>query len=524
MDNPPEYQALAEEIVAASIRKAIFVDDNATLPFSKESISDEFCANLFQSFNKNNSVIDFFPYSNGAGIVEKILTGRNDLIILDWELSEKTPKYKDTLEIIKAIISNESPHFLCIYTNEESGKFHDILLMIKAHLNSYVPQLEYEFDELSDMLDEFGLELETFSTNFNELIFDYLLVSNHDEKNLRSKLNSELRNLFKKDYESFSGHFPNLKEFCFRYKGFIKEDGDSISFYTNSYKDNNCILANNTIILVVQKDEIEPKNFITGFSNSILNVPHSYLTLVSLDYRNKFLQQSSFLGKELQRINENAFYHHMIELGVEFENFIQELWKYDNTSFLNTFKSRVIENFEKFKKDNGIVEKIDKDGSIYKELAKLNSYYNTTPKLFNSGKLLFGDIFFVDDSDIVLLCITAHCDCLRPQKINNNFFFIEGKINDLKGSHLYDSDSGFKSFILIETEPKMIDWGECKPFTLHIPEGINNKGNHIDVLMNSKEVKLTYLNTLKENYAQRISNNAFGYASRVGISFAKVAK
>ncbi|WP_319500343.1 response regulator receiver domain [uncultured Draconibacterium sp.] len=521
MNNLPEYQELAQEIIAASIKKAIFVDDNATLPFSKESISDDFCSDLFQSFNQNNSVIDFFPYTNEVDVVEKILTGRNDLIILDWELSEKTPKYKNTLEIIRAIISNESPHFLCIYTNEESSKFSEILLMIKAHLNYYESQIEYKFDELPDFLDEFGIGLEDFSIDFDEIIFNYLLASNEDEKGLRKRIISELRKLFGKDFKAFNNLFPSFIEFCYRYKGFTKKDHDLVPFYTNSFKDNNCIVANNTIILVVQKKEIKPESFISGFSNSILNVPHSYLTLVSLDYRNKFLQQSSFLGKELQRINENAFYHHMIELGVEFENFIQELWKYDNTSFLNSFKSKVIENFEKFKNDNGIEENIDKQGDIYKELAKLNSYYNIAPKLFNSGRILFGDIFFVDDSDIVLLCITAHCDCLRPQKINNNFFFIEGKINNLKGTHLKDSDSGFKSFILIENEPKMIDWGDCKPFTLHIPEENNDKKNPIVVLMNNQEVKLTYINTLKENYAQRISNNAFGYASRVGISFAK---
>lgn len=522
MTNPSVYNKVAEEIISSSIKKAIFIDDNATLPFSKESISDVFCSNLFNSFKSNNSVLDFHPYLKGENIKDKILSGRNDLIILDWELSEVTPKYNDTLGIIKEVISNESPHFLCIYTNEKQDAFKDIIILIKAYLRSFKHQLSKGFETLSDFIDDCGLELESFKDEFDELIRDYLLESQINEKALRKHINKELRNFFGDDYDEFSQKFPELIEFCFNYLGFVKEENENV-YYTNVYKENNCIIGNNTIILIVQKGEIEPKNFISGFSKSIINIPHSYLTLVSLDYRNKFLEQSSFLGKELQKISENAFYHHMIELGSEFENFIRELWKYDNTSFLNNFKSNVIENFESFKVSHSIERNISKEGELYKELAKLNTYYNISPKLFNTGKLLFGDIFFLSkNSDKVLLCITAHCDCLDPKKINNNFFFIEGSIIDLKGKHLQDSDSGFKSFIIKDNEPKIIDWGECKPFTLYVTDENNHKEGSITVFMNNEEIELKYFISLKENYTQRISNNAFGYASRVGISFAKL--
>jgi hypothetical protein len=304
--------------------------------------------------------------------------------------------------------------------------------------------------------------------------------------------------------------------------GFIKSDVGHV-YYTNIYKESDCLVGNNTIILIVQKGQIEPQNFISGFSKTILNIPHSYLTLVCLDYRNKFLEQSSFLGKELQKISENAFYHHMIELGSEFEEFIRELWKYDNTSFLNTFRSAVIENFDSFKESNDIVSKTQKDTELYLELAKLNSYYNIAPRSFNQGKILFGDIFTLNiNTDSVLLCITSHCDCLRPQKINNNFFFIEGELRNLKPDYLVKSDSNFKSFIMHNDIPKIIDWGECKPFTLFISDESNSKVGSIKVLLNNNEVELKYFQTLKENYTQRIANNSFGYASRVGISFAKI--
>ena len=522
MNNSDTYNSIAEEIVSNSIKKAVFIDDDATLPFSKESISDEFCSNLFNSFLSNNSVIDFFQYSKGENVNEKILSGRNDLIILDWELSKATPKYADTLEIIKAVISNESPHFLCIYTNEKSEAFQDIIIKIKAHLNSYILQLTCEFYELQDYLDTCGLEFDVFSSRFNEQIKNYLLSEQSEEIKIKKEIDTELKKFLNDYFDDFQIKFSDFRKFCFNCLGFSKEESEKV-FYTNVYKENNCIVANNTIILLVQKGEIEPENFIPGFSKSVLNIPHSYLTLVSLEYRNKFLEQSSFLGKELQKISENAFYHHMIELGPEFEDFIRELWKYDNTSFLNAFKSKIIETFESFKKTNDVENKIKKDGELFKELAKLNSYYNIAPKLFNKGKLLFGDIFTIKNiSNKVLLCITAHCDCLRPQKIKNNFFFIQGDIIELKKKHLEEADSDFKSFIIQNDKPIVINWGACKPFTLYVSDESNTKESSIKVLMNNEKIELNYLCTLKENYTQRIANNAFVNASRVGISFAKI--
>jgi hypothetical protein len=524
MSSSVTYNEIAEGIISNSIKKAIFIDDEAVKPFSPESMSNKFCSNLFNSFNDNNSVIDICPYSKELNTTDKILTGRNDLIILDWELSKVTPKYKDTLEIIKKIISNESPHFLCVYTNEEQSIFSDIIIKIKAYLNSFEQQLTGDFEVFNNFLDDCGLELDSFKEEFDESIRNYLLESQSDEKKSRKELIKGFRQFFSDDYDSFVADFADLNEFCFNYLGFTQQ-GQQESFYTNVYKENNCIVGNNTIILIVQKGEIEPNNFVSGFTKSILNIPHSYLTLVSLDYRNKFLQQSSFLGKELQKISENAFYHHIVELGAEFEDFMQELWKHDNTSFLNDFKSSILEQFESFKKENKIDELIAKDSEIYQDLAKLNSYYNTTPKVFNKGKLLFGDIFLINNNaDKVLLCITAHCDCLRPKKVNNNFFFIEGDIINLKEKHIKESDSGFKSFIVQDNTPKVIDWGDCKPFTLHIPADMNDKSKLIKVLMNNEEQEIQYFNSLKENYTQRISNNSFGYASRVGISFAKIGE
>ncbi len=522
MSNSLTFTEIAEGIISNSIKKAIFIDDEAVKPFSPESISNKFCSNLFNSFYDNNSVIDICPYSKELNPTDRILTGRNDLIILDWELSKVTPKYKDTLEIIKKIISNESPHFLCVYTNEEQRIFSDIIIKIKAYLNSFEQQLSNDFVPFIDFLDGCGLELGSFMEEFDESIRNYLLDSLSDENKSRRELKKAFRHFFLGDYDLFEDSFSDLNEFCFNYLGFTQQ-GPRDFFYTNVYKENNCIVGNNTVILIVQKGEIKPNDFVSGFTKSILSIPHSYLTLVSLDYRNKFMQQSSFLGKELQKISENAFYHHIIELGAEFEDFMQELWKHDNTSFLNNFKSSILEQFESFREENKIDELIAKDPVIYQDLAKLNSYYNTTPKLFNKGKLLFGDIFLINNkADKVLLCITAHCDCLRPEKINNNFFFIEGEIVNLSRKHIEKADIDFKSFVIHENNPKVILWGNCKPFTLHIHDGINEKSSPIKIQMNNEEIDIIYLNSLKENYTQRISNNAFGYASRVGISFAKI--
>ncbi|MAN28978.1 hypothetical protein [Mesonia sp.] len=127
-------------------------------------------------------------------------------------------------------------------------------------------------------------------------------------------------------------------------------------------------------------------------------------------------------------------------------------------------------------------------------------------------KLGFGNLF--KSKDYYFLCITPHCDCLRPSKINNEFYFIHGKEIKIETA-LKGAETGDYTFCIIEGRPLSIEW-ICKPFSSYISDEDNVKIEKT-ISFRNESYPLEYICTLKENYAQRISNNSFGYGYRIGV-------
>ena len=86
-------------------------------------------------------------------------------------------------------------------------------------------------------------------------------------------------------------------------------------------------------------------------------------------------------------------------------------------------------------------------------------------------KLGFGNLF--KSKDYYFLCITPHCDCLRPSKINNEFYFIHGKEIKIETA-LKGAETGDYTFCIIEGRPLSIEW-ICKPFSSYISDEDNVK-------------------------------------------------
>ena len=98
---------------------------------------------------------------------------------------------------------------------------------------------------------------------------------------------------------------------------------------------------------------------------------------------------------------------------------------------------------------------------------------------------------------------------------------MEGK--EIKTSRgLEIGDSGFISYVKIEKGLVCIEW-EINPFTVYISNE-NNITNPIECDLMRRKVTLKHLTWQKENYTQRIANESFSHASRVGIDLAKIEK
>jgi hypothetical protein len=163
-------------------------------------------------------------------------------------------------------------------------------------------------------------------------------------------------------------------------------------------------------------------------------------------------------------------------------------------------------------------------------LSKLNAYFSQSKINRLNKKIRFGDIFEMnydmDSSDQhkeFLLCITPHCDCARPSKIDNNFYFVKGLAlnNNELNTALANAEKDYYSFTTLNNEALCIKW-QYKMFTIHIKEENNNVDNEISGYYKSKKIRLKHLNLQEENYTQRIANVASSDASRVGITFSQI--
>ena len=82
-------------------------------------------------------------------------------------------------------------------------------------------------------------------------------------------------------------------------------------------------------------------------------------------------------------------------------------------------------------------------------------------------------------------------------------------------------DSGFISYIKQDEKIVCIEW-KTTAFQLLIPINKNDITKSIESNFLGKKIVLTHLVNQKENYTQRIANESFSKASRVGIDFAKI--
>ncbi len=243
---------------------------------------------------------------------------------------------------------------------------------------------------------------------------------------------------------------------------------------------------------------------------------------------------SGFIGKDADDIDEAALFHHMQGEQGDFFSFILDIWKSQTASFVD-YRSTKLETLNRafwddYSSENKIDDKIKElngnPDTLQKELAKLNVFYNSLHlSNLDEDRIKFGDVFRglnnTGKSDgNYWLNITAHCDCLHPENIKNSFYFILGAKEDI-ATCLRDGDAGFNSYLKIDNQVVAIRWGG-KPTILNIS---NNKMSEKIVAAidgAQTEHKLQHVGTLKETYAQRMANNSFSFAMRVGIDFAKL--
>lgn len=554
------FTELATKIIKDSIVSTVYIDDNIVEPFELKSETNasfyDVSEGLYRSFKKENKSIDFYRFIKGNDLTKDYdyLFKNRDLLILDWHLDDPTSLRQPlTMELLQKAINTDNLHFVSIYTQSETKDFNDIFYSIKAYFevgynNKIQASCDLVFQEIEEKIEIDSLEF------FNSLSAEFKLIaiapSSSDEvyenlkKTIQGKLGTTAYPIFSKFIKSISPN-KDLKRACEIFGYCInKEDYGLVESSDNTlnYKfiGNNFIVINHTIIQITNKTEPSPENHFNFFTEALLKVCGNLLTLTSLEIRNLLRESSGFIGKDVDEIREEALFHHYelkTKKGESFFDFIVEIQKSHVSStlnhkigFLNSLDSTL---WEDYKKSNNIDEKMKEiatDSALFsKEVAKLNVHYNKLHIIKNpNSKIKFGEVFIgFDESEkpngTFWLNVTAHCDGERPKdKIKNSFFFIQGnaKLNGIEDI-LKNSESKFVSFLQLENDIKAIQWNDGL-----IILKIDN--NHLDnfILKGNDGIGtnycLKYIATLKENYAQRMANNSFSFAMRVGIDFATI--
>ncbi len=548
------FTELATKIIKDSIVSTVYIDDNIVEPFEAKSKANsafyDVSSGLYQSFKKENKSIDFYRFTKGNDLTKDYdyIFKNRDLLILDWHLDDPSSLRQPlTMQLLQEAIFRDNLHFVSIYTQSEAKDFNDIFYSIKAYFETgYTEKIKESFETtFQDIEEKISLNAIEF---FNSLSAEFKLIAidpNNSEivyeelkKTIQSKLgiaypifSNFIKGIspnkdFKKGCEIF-GYLLNAEDI-----GLVEPSDNSLNY---KFIGDSFIVINHTIIQITNKKEPSPVNHFNFFTKALLNVCGNLLTLTSLEIRNLLRDSSGFIGKDADSINEAALFHHQSQKE-NFFDFIINIWKSHTLSFVDYNSEKLATLNKDFWKDyqtkNKISEKIEllkKEGDqFHTELAKLNIYYNSLHLSKTAiDSIKFGDIFIGLDRNgkpngKYWLNISAHCDCNEPEiNLKNNFYFITGQNEPNLEEALSKSEKDFFSYLKSNEQIISIKWFN-RPVILNIKDSKMTdfvvKGT--DGMQN--ETALKYISTLKENYTQRMANNSFSFAMRVGIDFATI--
>lgn len=533
------YQEKARDIIKDSISSAIFIDENARSFFQSEASltganEEKLSIELYESFKECAITLDVHKYQSGDESNQEVkdyLFNARDLVLLDWHLNGQEGEDKSLL-LLKDIINRPSIHFCAIYTTEKevgiNNVFNNILSFFSGYNKDYYDGLK-ENIESEEGIDDIKGDLDYININRDKkdsgnkigrllgkhkaLVNKILEVSGCDKDKKCALINASIALM--------DTYKPEEKNTC----------PSLVSF------DNKTIVINNTIITILNKEDNKPSELVDKLSSQIIQHKASFTQLLGLEMKTILSQNGSFLDSEMLKVSKDAFiYHRKKYVKDKMEHLFPEFIKDVMLEKVNlTLRNENITLL-----DSVFLDSIDEDKCVGdEELISMNVFYNST-KLKTDNKLNFGDVFIDESKNEYYICITALCDCLRPEKIKNNFFFAEGsKIN--KDEALKLGDSAFISYL---TGNKIVKWtipdsnveGDghkytpvyIKPsqYTVVSTNFDEADGNSIELsflnhkgAINSKKVK--YVTTIKNNYAQRIANHAFAHPVRVGVDFVK---
>jgi hypothetical protein len=543
-----ELQEIKIRIVKEAITQVLCIDDEFIMPYTTNDKQIEnyennykWTKNLFDELiSTYNSVVDIQKYEKASydKYLEKF--DNKDLLVLDWEmLPPGVLQYQDSLKLLGEAVKSDIP-FICIYT-----KSPDIYNIYECILNYFCGMSEGEVDEIATGWIDTLQPDEEFERDVIKCFDEYEI------KDLTKNLISLLSKQEMKDLKEAGikyGNSENWIPLYLQYKKILlpKEKLPKARWERRTdkpiningkliicfYKDCNVVTGDNNLV-------VSPQKIVDYIATNLSEAPNSIFNIIWLKYKNHFNHLLYKHGAFFQDISDQAFYHYSQQLKMNhgeealtdaISEFIKNLYKDEIISKLNNDDAGL---------EQCIINEINKNAAYSNkdtELVKLNYFFCINKDLKGiNRRIQFGDVFFINDNEVkdkeqthietsnmFWLCVTPHCDCLRPQRINHNYLFIRGEeYGDNKSLKRAEKDN--YSFIKDGDRYISIKWQQ-RLNSIYIQENNDNMNENgtITAYYKNHEFVMKYICTLKENYAQRFANAAFSFNNRVGISYANL--
>jgi len=511
------YPEKASEIIKESIKSAIFVDENAVEFYTtkpNDEVPEELLSkNLYTNFKDLGislavSKFDLSKIKDPNYL--NFLFKKRDLVLLDWKLAGNEGE-DFSLSLLSEIVDSNHLHFCSIYTSERNND--EILNNIRSYFSGY--DTDY-YITVKEVLGAFEAEILnivdriSFEEKENGKMYPILI-------NIDAGLPGDIIN---------ATGINDLKLAVIQVKlAYLDLHKSNRPLPVPTYIDteNHTVNIDSTIISIINKDEDSAVKIIDKIVEKVLSSPNHFMELLGLDMQNNFSQNSSFIDTSLLDLSFNTLLFHRGQIldhisEEEFKNFIISLLNEHSKTTLLKSNLQILDHDFLESESQNIISVTDND------LGKLNTFYNGSV-VKNKLRLNFGDIFIDEENNESYLCITPLCDCLHPENIKNNFFFVKGEINKNLKQLIESDDSWFKSYIGNDTGvlwAKGVDY--IKPVQMNITEPkFKEKNIRANTIKNDAllPIILTYKFSLKTSYAQRIANHAFNHPIRVGVDFVK---
>ncbi|MCG7281502.1 response regulator receiver domain [Chryseobacterium taklimakanense] len=571
------YSDKAFTILNSSINSAVFIDEKAKdfysgTPINTDVVEEKLSGDLFKTFKENGKSLIVHKFKKehitDNSLVNYLFTGK-DLILLDWELDDNDGQ-QYSLELLSKAIETPYINFCCIYSR--SANFDNIPLYLTAYFSGLQ---EGEFENIKNNYAHLTIEeIANFRKNPNNDIDSFfnenqIIVNEFPVENFRDKPKEIILDLINIALD--------VNKYFFSKEAKINHEV--------IYSGEDSFIINNTFVLAIKKEQGDSdyKHLIKRISGEIVKNKSSFFQLLGLEMQSVFNSNERFIDETILKSSTEALFQFRNHINDDktFGIIIKKLLLEQATLKLRTAKLELLKtDFLDFKS-----KELDNKEPSNEDLFQLNVFHNSVSvKSLNPDdipNLNFGDVF-KGSGDDYYLCITALCDCYEPKKIDYNFYFVKGaefedielalmlgdtafisflpngkavywgnlddpKIKKIKKPSLSNSDDAQKLKNDIETLNQIISNLSSnqnklnnflyKPFYIKpkIYNVTNNKlvDNKIEIWditnkpqkdtldQNLNYYEVEYITTLRNDYAQRIANHAFGHPARVGVDFVK---